>query len=141
ALGRRAMNDEVRTTTLDPFSYEVIRHRLGNIVLAGAPALEHVSGSPLATEAFDMNTSLMSAGGEVAFVGPYLLTGPMSQGMIARRIMATAGEALAPIEPGDVFLCNDPYSGSVHQNCVTLVGPIHVEDRLVAWCGATLHVV
>src|SRR4029079_7165506 len=66
---------------------------------------------------------------------------PMSQGIIARRVMEVAVSTGVPIEPGDVFLCNDPYSGSVHQNCVTLVGPIHVAERLVAWCGATLHVV
>jgi N-methylhydantoinase B len=125
---------------LDPFTYELLRHRLWTINAEGAIALQRVSGSPLATEAFDMNTSIMSAGGEVVFVGPYLLTGPMGQGMIVRSILADPGR-YGVIEPGDVFLCNDPYVGSAHQNCVTLVGPIHHDGHLVAWAGATLHVV
>ena len=123
--------------TLDPFTAEVIRHRLGSITIDGAVALQRVSGSPLATEAFDMNTSIMSAAGEVAFVGPYLLTGPTSQGMIVRWIL-DRGE---PIEPGDAFLTNDPYVGAAHQNCVTVTAPVHDGDRLIAWAGATLHVV
>jgi N-methylhydantoinase B len=125
---------------LDPFTFEVLRHRLWTINVEGALALQRVSGSPLATEAFDMNTSIMTAAGEVVFVGPYLLTGPMGQGLIVRGILADAN-GTGPLEPGDVFLCNDPYAGSAHQNCVTLVAPIHVDGALVAWTGATLHVV
>jgi N-methylhydantoinase B len=128
------------TAAIDDFTYEVLRHRLLSDTLEGAAALQRVSGSPLATEAFDMNTSIMSAAGEVAFVGPYLLTGPMSQGLIVRNILERPVDGIA-VEPGDVYLCNDPYSGAAHQNCVTLVGPIHAGDRLIAWAGATLHVV
>jgi N-methylhydantoinase B len=126
--------------TVDPFTFEVLRHRLWTINVEGALALQRVSGSPLATEAFDMNTSILSAAGEVAFVGPYLLTGPMGQGMICRSILADYADDPG-IEPGDMFICNDPYVGSAHQNCVTLVAPIHDGARLVAWSGATLHVV
>ncbi|MGH2406500.1 MAG: hydantoinase B/oxoprolinase family protein [Candidatus Limnocylindrales bacterium] len=126
--------------SLDAFTFEVLRHRLETITEEGALALQRVSGSPLATEAFDLNTSIMSASGEVAFVGPYLLTGPMGQGMIVRSIVADYADDPG-FQPGDMFICNDPYVGSVHQNCVTLVGPIHAQGRLVAWTGATLHVV
>jgi N-methylhydantoinase B len=125
---------------VDEFTFEVLRHRLLTITEEGALALQRVSGSPLATEAFDLNTSIMSAAGEVAFVGPYLLTGPMGQGMIVRSILADYAENPG-LAPGDMFLCNDPYVGSVHQNCVTLVAPYFTKDRLVAWTGATLHVV
>ena len=84
--------------TIDPFTFEVLRHRLWSLNVEGALALQRVSGSPLATEAFDMNTSIMSASGEVAFVGPYLLTGPTSQGMIVRSIIETdaGGTGSAP---------------------------------------------
>jgi N-methylhydantoinase B len=125
---------------IDPVTYEVMRHRLSSIAREGAIALQRVSGSPLATEAFDLNTSIMSAAGDVAFTGPFLLTGPLSQGMIVRAILE--GRSQDPgIAPGDMFLCNDPYVGAAHQNCVTLVAPIHVGKRLVAWAGVTLHVV
>jgi N-methylhydantoinase B len=127
-------------STIDPITHQILRHRLWAINVEAAIALQRVSGSPLATEAFDMNTSIMTAAGDVVFVGPYLLTGSMSQGMIARRILADYADNPG-IGPDDVFLCNDPYSGSVHQNCVTLVGPITVEGKIVAWAGATLHVV
>ena len=69
-------------TELDPITYEVLRHRLSSIAREGAIALQRVSGSPLATEAFDLNTSIMSATGEVTIVGPFLLTGPIGQGLI-----------------------------------------------------------
>ena len=127
-------------STIDPFTFEVLRHRLWTINVEGALALQSVSGSPLATEAFDMNTSLMTRVGEVVFVGPYLLTGPMGQGLIVRNILDSYVDNPG-VEPGDMFICNDPYSGAAHQNCVTLVAPIHADDELIAWCGATLHVI
>ena len=60
--------------------------------------------------------------------------------MIARHILAEYAENPG-IRPGDMFICNDPYVGAVHQNCVTLVGPLHHGERLIGWCGATLHLV
>jgi N-methylhydantoinase B len=134
------MSAEGTMSELDPFTFEVLRHRLWTVNVEGALALQRVSGSPLATEAFDMNTAIMTADGEVAFVGPYLLTGPMGQGMIARHVLANYRDNPG-IEPGDMFLCNDPYVGAAHQNCVTLVGPVHVGGEIIAWCGATLHLV
>jgi N-methylhydantoinase B len=125
---------------VDPFTFEVLRHRLASIAEEGALAIQRVSGSSLATEALDLNTSLMTPDGEVAFIGPYVLTGPMSQGLIVRWLLANATGADAP-RPGDVYLSNDPYAGAAHQNCVTLVAPIDVGDERVGWCGATLHVV
>ena len=127
-------------TDLDPFTFEVLRHRLWTVNAEGAMAMQRVSGSPLATEGFDMNTSILSAAGEVVFVGPYLLTGPMGQGMIVRWILREYAEEPG-IAPGEMFLCNDPYVGAAHQNCVTVVAPIHIQDELLAWAGATLHVV
>jgi N-methylhydantoinase B len=128
------------TAALDPVTYQVLRHRLWAVNVEAALALQRVSGSPLATEAFDMNTSIMTKDGEVVFVGPYLLTGPMSQGMIVRNILTEYSDNPG-IGPDDIFLCNDPYSGAVHQNCVTLVGPITVGERRIGWAGATLHVI
>lgn len=127
-------------TSLDPFLFEVLRHRLSTLTVEAAIALQRVSGSPLATEAFDMNTSIMTAAGDVIFAGPYLLTGPVGQGLIVRSILRDANVG-GGLEPGDRFICNDPYSGSAHQNCVTLVAPLFSGSRLIAWAGATLHVV
>src|SRR5205823_8210281 len=42
---------------------------------------------------------------------------------------------------GHVFLCNDPYSGAIHQNDVAVVAPVFADGQLIAWTGATIHCV
>jgi N-methylhydantoinase B len=43
------------------------------------------------------------------------------------------------IGPGDMFVCNDPYVGAMHQPDVALVAPIFVEGTCVMWCGSVVH--
>ncbi|HEY1152787.1 MAG TPA: hypothetical protein VGE73_02975, partial [Pseudolabrys sp.] len=43
---------------LDPKTFEILRHRLWYINDEGARTISRLSGSPVATEVFDMNTGL-----------------------------------------------------------------------------------
>ena len=45
------------------------------------------------------------------------------------------------MEPGDVYMTNDPWKGSGHLHDFTVVTPVHVQDRTVALFAATVHVV
>ena len=97
-----------------------------------------VSGSPVANEAYDMNVGLMNAEGECIAIGVYIsihalaLSGTVKD--IAREYATDPG-----INPGDVFMCNDPYVGACHQMDVTVVAPIFCGEELVAWTGSTVH--
>jgi N-methylhydantoinase B len=44
------------------------------------------------------------------------------------------------INPGDMFLLNDPYVAAIHQSDIYIVSPIHYEDRLVGWSATFVHV-
>ena len=44
------------------------------------------------------------------------------------------------IEPGDVYLLNDPYTAALHTSDVYLVAPIHFNGELVAWSACFVHV-
>jgi N-methylhydantoinase B len=44
------------------------------------------------------------------------------------------------IEPGDIFITNDPYTGGVtHLNDVVLVMPVFADDEIVAWTADIAH--
>ena len=49
---------------VDPITFEILRHRLWSINEEGANTLERVSGSLIASEVHDMNTSIMTATGD-----------------------------------------------------------------------------
>lgn len=45
------------------------------------------------------------------------------------------------MQPGDVFITNDPWLASGHLNDFTVVSPAHIDGRVVAMFAATVHVV
>ena len=48
--------------------------------------------------------------------------------------------SLGEIEPGDVFITNDPYNGGVtHLNDMVLTMPVFVDDEIVAWTANIAH--
>jgi N-methylhydantoinase B len=128
------------TRQLDPITFEVVRHRLWAINNEATATLKFVSGSPVATEVFDFNTSILNARGDAIVVGPYIASHAICQGLVVETILKECAENPG-IHEGDVFLCNDPYSGAIHQNDVAVVAPVFAAGELIAWTGATIHCV
>jgi len=125
---------------LDPITFEVVRHRLWAINNEATATLKFVSGSPVATEVFDFNTSILNARGEAIVVGPYIASHAICQGLVVETILKECADNPG-IHEGDVFLCTDPYSGAIHQNDVAIVAPVFADGQLIAWTGATIHCV
>jgi N-methylhydantoinase B len=124
--------------TLDPIDLEIIRHRLESINADAAETLARVSGSAIASEASDLNTVLMSADGTVISTSKFVVVLSTSVNLIVQDILTRYADNPG-IRPGDQFLTNDPYLGSLHQPDVTVVAPIFAGDRLIAWSGSTVH--
>jgi N-methylhydantoinase B len=80
----------------------------------------------------------MSPEGEAVVMGPYVASLAIGQGLIVETILEKYAQNPG-LFSGDMFLCNDPYSGALHQNDVTLVGPVFHGEKLIAWTGATIH--
>src|SRR6267378_4353517 len=62
-------------TRVDPVTFEILRHRLWSINEEAGHTLERVSGSLIASEVHDMNTSIMNAQGDSLVLAPYMLLG------------------------------------------------------------------
>ena len=94
-----------------------------------------VSGSPVANEAYDMNVGLMNADGRLhrdrrLHLDPRAGSERHTVKDIKRDYSDDPG-----IDPGDVFMCNDPYVGACHQMDIMVVAPIFFGDELVGWTG------
>jgi N-methylhydantoinase B len=125
-------------TRLDPVAFEILSSRLAAINDEAAMTMRLVSGSPVANEAYDMNVGLMNAGGECIAIGVYISIHALALTATVKDIMREYVDDPG-INPGDVFMSNDPYVGACHQMDVTVVAPIFVGDELIAWTGSTVH--
>ncbi|MDP2663351.1 MAG: hydantoinase B/oxoprolinase family protein, partial [Dehalococcoidia bacterium] len=123
---------------IDPITFEVLRHRLWAINDEAGSTIKRISGSPIATEAYDFNTGILNAQGDMLIIGVYITTHASVQDIIIKNILKDYAENPG-IGEDDMFITNDPYYGALHQSDVTLVAPIHWKGELVAWCGCTIH--
>jgi len=95
---------------LDPITFEILSSRLSAINDEAATTMRLVSGSPVANEAYDMNVGLMDADGDCFAIGMYITIHALSLSSTVRWIKQEYGGEPG-IEPGDIFMSNDPYVG------------------------------
>ena len=122
---------------LDPVTYEVIRHRLWTTNIGHGEMVTRVSGSPI-FQVGDFNMCILTEDGEVVMNAPYVAFldsgAPLAIAYILENLSDDPG-----IEEGDVFACNDPWIGAVHQMDVFLGMPVFVEGKLFAWVSNAGH--
>lgn len=120
----------------DPVTYEVLRNRLEAITEEMRIALQRVSGSTTVTEASDFFTGLFHSDGRYATMGYQVAEGGPS---VARQIQHVIENDTTSIDPGDMFIGNDPYVGALHQNDVQMAAPIFADGEIIAWAGVMAH--
>ena len=123
--------------TIDPATFEVLNHRLLNIVEEMGIQYMRCSGSNVLITGNDAATAIMRPDGALVSVGPYIVT----QGNVLPLIVESTMRLAADVGygDGDIFICNDPYLGAIHAPDFATVTPIYHQGELVAWIGASGH--
>jgi N-methylhydantoinase B len=127
------------TKQYDPITIEIIQSSLQAAADEMFAALRHTAMSAIIYEVLDMGTGITDRHGELAGSGAGI---PGFVGVLDKTVKWILAKFNKPgdIEPGDIFLTNDPYSGGVtHLNDVVLVMPIFVEGDIVAWTANIAH--
>ena len=108
--------------SVDPITFEIIRHKLAAINEEQALALKAVSVSPIVAGAGDFNNALFTADGRLASMGPQVVFHSGAMPIILRHVMEDfADEEFAD---GDMYIVNDPYKGAVHHPDVSIMAPL-----------------
>ncbi len=125
------------SSSVDPITFEIVRHRLFRVVEEAILTLKHVSGSPITNEAHDLMVSLYTANGDLLMGGVGFLHHMSCASAACKAIIRRfAGR----IHERDMFLLNDPYTAALHTSDVYIVSPIHFESELVGWSACFVHV-
>lgn len=125
---------------IGPVNFAVLSSKLAQVNDEMGSTIRKMSGSLIVTEAYDFNTAVGDARGELVALGSYI---NVHGGLVQRMIqwILEHRSANPGIRDGDAFLVNDPWVGAAHQNDTALLRPIFVDGELLAWVGATLHFV
>ena len=123
----------------DPITMEIIQSSLQAAADEMFGALRRTAMSAIIYEVLDMGTGIMDKYGELAGSGAGI---PAFVGVLDKTVKRVIEKYKKPgdIEPGDIFITNDPYTGGVtHLNDVILVMPVFAGQDLVAWTANIAH--
>ncbi|HVN53197.1 MAG TPA: hydantoinase B/oxoprolinase family protein [Anaerolineaceae bacterium] len=127
------------TEQYDPITMEIIQSSLQAAADEMFAALRHTAMSAIIYEVLDMGTGITDRDGELAGSGAGI---PAFVGVLDKTVKRTVAKFNKPgdIEPGDIFITNDPYNGGVtHLNDAVLVMPVFAGDEIVAWTANIAH--
>lgn len=125
---------------VDPVTGSIIRGALENIAIEMGYKLMRMSYSSIIRESEDFGAALCDADGRQ--LCECIKSTPLQSGPIPgyvkgiKKRLAERGES---IEPGDVIIHNDPYSGASHSPDIAFCVPVFYKDELIAFSVTTAH--
>jgi len=125
----------LRRTKTDPARFEVVKNALYSAAEEMKIVLAKTAYSPLLKVAGDYSCGIFDAAGNMVAQGPDL---PIHLGSMPDAVRAVIA-AFPAVEPGDVFIHNDPYHGGSHLPDVNVVAPAFLDERLLGFGCVRAH--
>ena len=121
----------------DPVLLEVIKNGFETIADEIALILLRTAYSAIVRDAMDYSTAICDSRGRTLAQG---LTTPLHLGSFYDAMQHVIGQYEGRIEPGDVFIGNDPYVASgQHLPDIYIILPIFIDGALEGWSTTVAH--
>jgi len=125
------------TTRLDPITFEVIRNALVAATDEMVLALRRSAYSTNIKTRADFSCAFFDAELRAVAQG---FTQPVHLGSMVEQVPKAVREYGAEnMGPGDMIITNEPFPGGVHLNDISLIAPVHLEDRLLGYVVNLAH--
>lgn len=127
------------TQSNDPITLEIIQNSLQAAADEMFAAMRKTAMSSIIYEVLDLGTGITDSEGRIASSGAGI---PAFIGVLDKSVQVLVKKFNKPgdINPGDVFITNDPYYGGVtHLNDLVLCMPVFAGGKLIAWTANIAH--
>lgn len=125
---------------LESVRYDIMWNRLIAVVQEQATTLVRSAFSTSTREAGDLSAGLFDIEGQMLAQSVTGTPGHVNSMASSVKHFLEAFPA-REMEPGDVYLTNDPWKGTGHLFDIVVVTPVFMEDRIIALFACTSHVV
>ncbi|WP_353238680.1 hydantoinase B/oxoprolinase family protein [Limnohabitans sp.] len=125
-------------TQADPVLLEVFNNLFMNIAEQMGLQLQNTAYSVNIKERLDFSCALFSAEGHLIANAPHM---PVHLGSMGESIQTVINENKGRMQPGDVFVLNDPYHGGTHLPDITVITPVYLDGHAepVFYVGSRGH--
>jgi len=127
----------VSTRKIDPITLEVIRGGLTSLCTEMGIAMERSAYSPIFSEGLDYSYAIFDSAPDMIAQAAF---DPCHLGAMPYSVKASVNAiGLQNLDPGDVILHNDPFSGGSHISDFTAIRPVFYEGEIVAMPATRAH--
>jgi 5-oxoprolinase (ATP-hydrolysing) len=133
-----AVRQHAAGTTADPVLLEVFNNLFMSIAEQMGLRLQNTAMSVNIKERLDFSCALFDAGGNLIANAPHI---PVHLGSMGDSIRVIIRENAGRMQPGDVFMLNDPYNGGTHLPDITVITPVFdaAGDSILFYVGSRGH--
>lgn len=122
--------------TINPITREIIQTALAAAADEMSLGLYRTAYSTIVRDCLDYSTSLCDANGEMIAQG---VTIPFHLGSVPFALATLFKKYGNDMQPGDIFILNDPFDGGMHIPDIFIVKPVFWEGARVAFAVSTAH--
>jgi len=112
-------------TSADPVMLEVFNNLFMSIAEQMGLRLQNTAVSVNIKERLDFSCALFDASGNLIANAPHI---PVHLGSMGESIRTIMRENAGKMQPGDVYMLNDPYHGGTHLPDITVITPVFAKD-------------
>ena len=123
-------------TQVDPVLLEVFNNLFMNIAEQMGLQLQNTAYSVNIKERLDFSCALFDAEGNLIANAPHM---PVHLGSMGESIKTVVRENRETMQPGNVYVLNDPYHGGTHLPDVTVITPVYLGDKPTFYVGSRGH--
>ncbi|NML85299.1 hydantoinase B/oxoprolinase family protein [Polaromonas sp.] len=114
-------------TTVDPVLLEVFNNLFMNIAEQMGLQLQNTADSVNIKERLDFSCALFDTEGNLIANAPHM---PVHLGSMGESIKTVIRENAGKMQPGDVYVLNDPYHGGTHLPDITVITPVYLRTAM-----------
>jgi N-methylhydantoinase B len=120
----------------DPIAFELFKNTIFSIADEMALTICRTTYSGVLRDNMDFSTAFADANGKLVAQG---LTLPGHLGSIPDALDVVVERFGEEMQPGDMYIMNDPFDGGMHLPDIFIFKPIFVEDRQLAFAATICH--
>jgi N-methylhydantoinase B len=128
--------DETMAEIGDPIAFELFKNAIFSIADEMALTIVRTTYSGVLKDNMDFSTAFADADGKLVAQG---LTLPGHLGSIPTALAATMRHYGDDMQPGDIFILNDPFDGGMHLPDIFVFQPLFADGQRVAFAATVCH--
>lgn len=125
-----------RHHAIDPIEFELFKNSLFTIADEMAVTICRTTYSGVLRDNMDFSTALADAAGKMVAQG---LTLPGHLGSIPTALAVVVERYGAEMQPGDLYILNDPFDGGMHLPDIFIFQPLYASGRRIAFAATICH--